>query len=53
MGEEERNTPVDTITHEVACISFDKRLENVVHCLVNVPTRMERDGGMDLRRSFE
>ena len=48
MGGEERRLPVDPIAFEGDCIAFDKGFENDAHCLVDVPTTMERDGGRDL-----
>ena len=44
--------PVDPIALESDWVAFDKGLENDTHCLVDVPTTMERDGGRDLSSSF-
>ena len=44
--------PVDPIALESDWGAFDKGLENDTHCLVDVPTTMERDGGRDLSSSF-
>ena len=45
--------PIDTIALDADCVSFDERFENDVHCPVDVPARMERDGGRDLSWSLE